>query len=338
VAAALVLVVGGAVAFASQSLNHSDAGTTKVAPPAPPPLTLLPPAAAVTRAGSVDLTAVAPANLRSDQSYQVRVFVNDQPTGRIDLPTNDGDGTGPYGEQFTVADVPLAEGVNSIRVTLVGVGGESVPSSPVSVTRDDVAPVITIIAPTERVYTDTDTLVGTTEPGADIEITDASGRAIDSSISVGGRFSADLTLRVGNNDLTIKSTDAAGNHAISHVTIVRAASAATIELTVAPTDIYAAQLPTTMDLTAVVRDEVGRPVADGTQVVFGISPPDSETTTYTATTANGRAHFTGPSIDPGDAVGSWLVTALVTLPSGIELRDDASFSLLAGAPKSPGQH
>lgn len=331
-AAALVLVVGGAVAFASQSLNHSDPGTTNVAPPPPPPLTLLPPAAAVTRAGSIDLTAVAPANLRIDQSYQVRVFVNDQPTGRMDLPSDNS------GEQFTVADVPLAEGANSIRVTLVGVGGESVPSTPVSVTRDDVAPVITIIQPTERVYTETNTLLGTTEPGADIDITDGSGRAIASSVSGGGRFSADLTLHVGDNDLTLKSTDAAGNHTTSHVTIVRASSAATIDLTVSPTDIYAAQLPTSMDLTAVVRDEVGRPVADGTQVVFGISPPESETTTYTATTANGRANFTGLSIDPGEAVGSWLVTALVTLPSGIELRDNASFSLLAGAPKSPGQH
>jgi len=109
-------------------------------------------------------------------------------------------------------------------------------------------------------------------------------------------------------------------------------------LTVTPTDVYVAQLPATMDLTAVARDDLGRPVADGTQVVFGISPPDSDTTTYTATTANGRAHFTGLRVNPGDAVGSWLVTALVTLPSGIELRDNASFSLLAGAPKSPGQH
>ena len=334
-AAALVLVVGGAVAFASQSLNHSDPGTANVAPPPPPPLTLLPPAAAITRAGSIDLTAVAPANLRIDQSYQVRVFVNDQPTGRMDLPSSANDASG---EQFTVANVPLAEGANAIRVTLVGGGGESVPSTAVSVTRDDVAPVITILQPTERVYTETNTLVGTTEAGADIEITDGAGHVIAASVSGGGRFSADLTLHVGDNDLTLKSTDAAGNHATSHVTIVRASSAATIDLTVTPTDVYVAQLPATMDLTAVARDDMGRPVADGTQVVFGISPPDSETTTYTATTANGRAHFTGLRVNPGDAVGSWLVTALVTLPSGIELRDNASFSLLAGAPKSPGQH
>ena len=220
----------------------------------------------------------------------------------------------------------------------MGDGGESAPSTPVLVTRDDVAPVIKVLDPTDKVYTDTDTLTGTTEPGADIELSDSAGHAIQSSISGSGRFSAPLSLHVGNNDLTLKSTDAAGNRTTSHITIVRATSAASIDLTVTPTDVYAAQLPTSVDLTIAARDEVGRPVADGTTVIFGVSPPDAATTTYTATTTNGNARFSGLTLDSGDATGSWLVTALVTLPSGIELRDDASFSLNSGAPKSPGQH
>ncbi len=324
-----MLLVGGSIAFASQSLNHQDPGTTDVGAPAPPPLTLLPPTTAITRSDSVDLTAVAPANLRNDQQYQVRVFVNDKPVGRMDLPDQD---------QFKVSNVPLAEGANSIRVTLVGDGGESAPSTPVSVTRDDVLPQIKILEPTGRVFTETDTLLGTTEAGADMAITDGSGHAIESSVSASGRFSADLTLHVGDNELTLRSTDPAGNHATEHVTIVRASSSASIDLTVTPTDVYSADLPATMDLSVVVRDELGRAVADGTAVVFGVSPPDSATTTYNATTTNGRARFNGLTMDPGDATGPWLVTALVTLPSGIELRDDASFNLVDGAPKSPGPH
>ena len=317
------------MAFASQSLNHPDPAANTVGAPPPPPLTLLPPASAITRNDSIDLTAVAPANLRNDQHYQVRVFVNDQPVGRMDLPKQD---------QFSVSNVPLGEGTNSIRVTLVGDGGESALSSPVSVTRDDVAPVITILEPTGRVYTETDTLLGTTEPGADMNITDGAGNVVESSVSANGRFSADLTLHVGDNNLVLRSTDPAGNYSTTHVKIVRDSSAASIDLTVTPTDVYSAELPTAMDLTVFVRDELGRPVADGTQVVFGVSPPDSATTTYDATTTSGRAHFAGLSMDPGDAIGPWLVTALVTLPSGIELRDDASFNLNEGAPKSPGQH
>ena len=79
VAAALVLVVGGAVEFASQSLKGTGPGSSSVGAPPPPALTLLPPSTAVTRNASIDLTAVAPANLRNDQLYQVRIFDNDQP-------------------------------------------------------------------------------------------------------------------------------------------------------------------------------------------------------------------------------------------------------------------
>ena len=89
-------------------------------------------------------------------------------------------------------------------------------------------------------------------------------------------------------------------------------------------------------LGADVRDELGRPVDDA-QVVFGVSPPDRATTTYTATTVNGRATLGGFTVNPGDATGPWLVTALATLPSGIELRDSTSFSLLSGAERSPGR-
>jgi len=120
--------------------------------------------------------------------------------------------------------------------------------------------------------------------------------------------------------------------------VVRASSAAIIDLIVAPTVVYSANLPATVELTAVVRDELGRPAADGTSVVFGVSPPDRATTTYSATTVNGRARVTNLTIDPTDATGPWLVTGLATLPSGTELRADTSFSLLEGAPKSPGPH
>jgi len=328
IAAALVLVVGGSIAFASQQL---DQGRTKapvdVRPPAPPALTVLPPAAAITRASVIDLMAVTPTNLRDDQSYTVRVFVNDKPVDRLDLPDH---------EQFTLKDIPLEEGVNTIRTTLVGEGGESPRSAPIAITRDDVAPVIKILEPTDHVYTDTELLQGKTEPGADIEISDGAGHPVEATIGPDGRFSAPLELHVGNNELTLRSTDAAGNKTTSSATIVRSPSAASIELSVTPNEIYAPNLPATVELNATVRDELGRPL-DGAVVIFGVSPPDRETTTYTATAQNGHARFDGLQINPGDATGGWLVTALATLPSGVELRADSSFSLLPNAPKSPGR-
>jgi hypothetical protein len=330
VAAALVLLAGGAVAFASQSIDKDGAAQpTNVPAPPPPPVTLLPPTVAITRSASIDLTAVAPANLRHDQQYTVRIFVNAQPTGRMDLPSDD---------QFALKNVPLAEGTNTIQATLVGDGGESAMSTAVVVTRDDVPPTMKILQPTDTVYTADEMLQGRTEAGADLHISDAAGHEIASTISPDGRFSAALSLHVGSNALTLVSTDAAGNKTTSHVTIERASSAASIDLSVTPGDIYQAELPATVELSAVIRDELGHQVADGTTVIFGVSPPDQTTATYNATTTNGRARYPALSIDPGDASGQWLVTALVTLPSGIELRANATLTVLDGAPKSPGQH
>ena len=102
---------------------------------------------------------------------------------RMDLPDQ---------QPFTLRNVPLDEGLNSISTTLVGAGGESVQSAATTVTRDDIAPVIKVLEPTQTVYTDSETLVGTTEPGADIQITDGAGHEIESSINGDGRFSATL--------------------------------------------------------------------------------------------------------------------------------------------------
>jgi len=329
VAAALVLLAGGAVAFASQSFKPSSGPevATATAPPPPAPA-LLAPSTTITRAGTVDLTVIAPANLRGDQHYVVRVYVNGNQVSHENLPSE---------QQFTLDDVPLTEGDNAIRASLVGDGGESPLSAPVNMTRDDQAPVIKVLTPADKVYTDSTTLTGKTEAGATIEVTDDAGHDLDATVSSDGRFSADLSLTMGNNPLTLKSTDLAGNTGSSRVTIVRAPSSAAIELLVTPTTIYSSQLPLNVDLTATVRDELGRPV-DGVTVVFGVSPPNRETMTYEVPTASGRARYSDLNLDSGDATGPWLVTALAVLPSGIALRADGSFNLQPGAPKGAGQH
>src|SRR3954447_15010737 len=320
IAAGLLLLVGGSIAFASQTLPKASPETVARAP-VPPPLTILPPVTAVTRQDKIELTAVAPQNLRHDQAYEARIFVSGEPVGRMDLPDDD---------QFALSPVPLAEGANTIQTTLVGEGGESARSTPLVMTRDDVPPTIKIVEPTTAVYTDDVTLVGKTEPGADIEITDDAGRSIDSSIGQDGRFSADVALGMGRNGLILHSSDAAGNTTTIHAAIERASSSASIELSVTPNTVYVPDLPKNVGLSVMIRDELGRPV-DDQQVIFGVSPPDRATTTYTATTMNGRATFSGLTIGPGEGPGAWLVTAFATLPSGIELRDNASFSLQANA-------
>ncbi|HEY5520082.1 MAG TPA: Ig-like domain-containing protein [Candidatus Limnocylindrales bacterium] len=328
-AAALVLLAGGAVAFASQSLKSGSGPdvATATAPPPPAPA-LLAPSTTITRADSADLTVIAPANLRGDQHYVVRVYVNGNQVSHENLPAE---------QQFTLNNVPLTEGNNAIRASLVGDGGESPLSAPVNMTRDDQAPVIQVLMPADKVYTDSTMLTGKTEAGATIVITDDAGHDLDATVTADGRFTADLSLTMGNNPLVLKSTDLAGNTATSRATIVRAPSSAAIELLVTPTTIYSSQLPINVQLTTTVRDELGQPV-DGVTVVFGVSPPNRETMTYEVVSTNGRARYSDLNLDSGDATGPWLVTALAVLPSGIELRADGSFNLQPGAPKTGGQH
>ncbi len=272
----------------------------------------------MTRAAKVDIEALRPSGLRRDQRYQVKVYVNNVVARSIQLPD---------GEQMVLPNVPLEEGGNAIRVSLVGDGGEGDLSAPVTITRDEIAPDIRITQPSlgDKVYVDSLTLFGTTEPGASITITDvATGHDLDTSIDGAGRFNASLRLALGDNRLLLRSTDGAGNRSTSRVTIVRAASSARLDLTITPAVLSSDALPAQVVLTAQVLDEMGRPT--DAEVVFSVSPPDSETATYRTTAKSGRARWT-TQINSGDTPGQWLVTVLAMLPSGTELRQDDSFSL-----------
>lgn len=328
-AAALLLLAGGSIAFAGQSLDRGRAAdAANVAAPVPPPPTLLAPHANVTRVDHIDVTALQPRNLRRDQRYSVRIYVNGERVRELALPAQ---------SQFTIQTVPLVEGDNLIRASLVGTSGEGAQSAPIAMALDDVAPGIKILGPTTTVYAGSATLLGKTEPRADIDVKDGDGHDLRATVQSDGRFSAGLSLAIGDNVLTLRSTDIAGNTTTTRAIVVRAASAAGLDLTVSPPEIFSAQLPASVDMTVSVRDELGRPV-NNAKVTFGVSPPLRETMTYQVSMTNGRARFSDLTLESGDASGEWLVTALVVLPSGTELRADGSFSLVDGAPKSPGQH
>ena len=320
-AAALLLLIGGSIALASQALPRGTGRDSSLATaPPPPPPALLAPAATLTSAPTIDIGAVRPSGLRSDQHYRLRVYVNGNAVREGNLPADD---------QFVIPNVPLDEGPNAIRVSLVGDGGEGARSAPVSITLDDVAPTIRVTQPAADgpIYGSAVTLRGRTEAGADIAITDLeTGHDLASTVDGDGHFSAALTLSMGANHLVLRSTDQAGNKSSSRVTLTRAQTSANISLTLNPSELSQGDLPATMAMTAEVRDDLGR-LADNVQVTFSISPPDSTTMTYRTTTSAGKARWNQLVIDPGDTPGEWLVTVLAVLPSGSELRDDASFSL-----------
>ena len=324
-ALALVLLIGAGIAFASGALDRATGigdGTARETLPPPPAPTLIAMDPALTRLAAVDVSGTLPANLRRGTEYQLRIFVNDRLARERGLPNE---------LNFTISDVPLAEGANEITAALVADGSEGEQSAPVTIARDSTPPAIRITTPDEgaTVYGPTETLRGRTQAGASLVVAAVrSGEEVTATVAEDGRFEALLPLHMGENVFALHSEDLAGNQASTRLVVTRALSLASISLTVSVTQVAVSDLPSTVDIVAHVRDELGR-ASDGAQVTFSLSPPNRGTTTYRATTAQGDAGWPGMVV-AGDtrAVGTWLVTVLVTLSSGEELRGDATFSVL----------
>ncbi len=312
---ALLVLAGGAIVFAGGGLNapaqNPGSSASGIALPAPQILT---PAVVLTRATAIDLTLIRPSGLDLAVTYTVRITVNGDTARERPLPQQ---------EQFVVANVPLTEGDNTVRAVLLDGATLGATSAPLTITRDTTAPVIRVTrpAPGSTVYVEQDTLRGRTEAGATIAITDvATGAAVSASVDLDGRFSADLTLALGDNQLQLASRDPAGNEAGARITITRASSLAVLTLTVSDDQLKVADLPHQLDATAFIQDENGQPV-DGAQVTFSLSPPNATTLTYRTLSVAGTASWPDLEIaSADDPVGSWLVTVLAVLPSGTELR------------------
>ncbi|MEP7158776.1 MAG: Ig-like domain-containing protein [Chloroflexota bacterium] len=318
-AAALLLLVGGAIAFAGGALGPGDGGSgaRPSGPPLPAP-TLLTPTQTLTRAARIDLTLTRPTGLADDVDYVVRLYVNDELERERSLPRQ---------EQFVFPDVPLIEGENEIRAALASDDLEGASSVALTIVRDSTAPVIRVTRPepNSTVYSDSETMRGRTEAGATLTVTDGrTGQEFETSIDADGRFDTALTLVLGPTSLTLFSRDPAGNEASAHITITRTESLASMTLVVSAGQLKASELPQRLGATAIIQDERGRPV-DGAEVTFSLSPPNATTMTYRTTSTGGRARWPSLEIKSVDSpVGTWLVTVLAVLPSGAELRDDES--------------
>jgi hypothetical protein len=317
----LLVLAGGAIVFAGGALNAPGSqGPGSSSAPLPAPQ-IVAPEQLLTRADAIDLTLLRPTGLDAASDYMLRITVNGATERERPLPAQ---------EQFVVAGVALAEGENSIRAAIVGDAGEGATSPEIIVTRDTTAPVIRVTRPEPgtTVYSATFSLRGRTEAGATLDVVDvATGATLATSVEADGRFATELTLALGDNALLLSSRDAAGNAASTNIVINRADSLAALTLTVSDDRIKSEDLPQRLVATVHIQDERGQPV-DGAQVTFSVSPPNATTITYRTTSVAGQAEW--PELDiasADDPLGSWLVTVLVELPSGTELRANKSVSV-----------
>ena len=182
--------------------------------------------------------------------------------------------------------------------------------------------------PGSVVYGATETLRGRTEAGATLTVTDETlGSQVETTVERDGSFEAKLSLQVGENPFALNSEDAAGNKASARLVVTRGTSLGSVALSLSAVDLELSELTTTVNSTAVVHDENGG-LSNGANATFSLSPPNGSTQTYVTTITNGEARWAGMVVS-GDrrAAGKWLVTVLVTLPSGEELGDNAFFTV-----------
>jgi hypothetical protein len=323
----LVLVVVS-VAVAAQSLgpgfegpigsdrvSNSPSGSVDgLAPP------VLDPIAGPLTASSIDVRGHLAAPLPDDGTYRVRIYVNNR--FRRDTRLTAGE------DHFAVGDVPLTEGDNSITATIAAGDAETAGSEAVTVARDTTAPAIDVTSPAgSTVYGDTLLLKGTTEPGAQMTLTNRStGATTDATAAQSGDFSLSLHLQPGANVLDVAARDQAGNRDQKRLTLMREDSQASMVIELSRDSYDLATLPQTISVVAHVIGPDGKP-ADDASITFSISPPGQTTVTRQTTTVDGNATWSDyPLTAPGAQSGRGLVTALATLKDGETVAGSATFS------------
>lgn len=279
--------------------------------PLPPAPRLLPPEKSAVNTDSVDLEVALPERPASGGRYRLRIYVNGELAHERRLPRR---------SPVLVETLPLLEGENSISAAISGPGGEGLPSAPLVVVRDEKPPPIEITSPAdgEEVFVDQILLQGRTEAALRVIISNgANGEPQAVTADEEGNFEVTLQLASGNNEIALRTRDAAGNRSRATLSVIRAESSAGVTLHVSPGELNVESLPASVTLVARVQGVLGEPL-DGAEVTFSISIPGQATSTYRTTSgAGGVAAWRGFRIPrDGARAGQGLVTVMAVLSDG----------------------
>jgi hypothetical protein len=305
VVAALGTALGG---FADTVLaSPSPSPTLAVAPDAP---TLVAPENPYTNTPTATLTGTVPAAVAGRTGYLVRIYValpDQEPVAVRDVPVGET-------PSFVVEELALESGRNDISATLVGPGGESEPSSVVSLVLDRTKPKITISSPKNRATVNGATvkIAGKTQGRATVVArNEANGTAATATAEKDGTFKLAVPLSAGTNAIALTATDLAGNVGKAVLTVRRGSGELSVTLSASAYRISVGRLPRAIELRVQVADPDGRPVA-GQSVTFTLTIPGVPAITgEDVTDGSGSATFR-TTIPAGATVGSGLATAFVS--------------------------
>jgi hypothetical protein len=223
----------------------------------------------------------------------------------------------PVGSLVTITvPVDLIKGRNDFTATIIRDGVESEPSRIVTIILDQDPPKVAVKSPKpgSTINAQVAKIVGSTEAGANlIARNDANGTSISSAAGPDGSFSIILQLEPGKNAIHITATDLAGNSSTTDLSYVEGSGKMSANLSASLYRISVKSPPASLQLTVVVTDPTGAPVAGATAFftlqIPGLGPISGQATTG----ADGRASFTTTLVGKMQT-GGGQATVLVTHP------------------------
>jgi glucodextranase-like protein len=285
-----------------------------------------PPTSPYSRVASVDLQVTVPADIVGSTDAKLRVYVALQ--GLAAAPIQDV----AIGSSINMTvSVTLTKGRNDFTATIVRGGVESEASPVVSITFDKDPPKITVKSPKagSTVNTPTVQIAGTTEARTTlIARNGANGTSSTAVAAADGTFTIVLPLEPGVNAIHIDATDLAGNTSGLDVSYTQGSGKMGANLIASVYRISASHHPASLQLTVIVTDPTGAPLA-GASAFFTLQIPGLGPISGQATTgADGRASFTTPLVG-ALGTGNGQATVLVTHPVFGQVTDRVGLVFIA---------
>jgi hypothetical protein len=289
---------GTAISQALEGFANDPSASPSAGPIAPAP-SLDAPGTAYTNQPTVDVTGTVPLSVLGSDDYTISLY--QQLQGQEPALIREQVAI-PQTARFTIPGVKLVKGANVFSATIVGSGGESPRSRPVTYVLDTTKPRVAITSPKNgaRVNGTSVNVTGRTQARSEILAVNATNHASSRAIAdSNGVFVVAVPISLGTNLITITATDPASNVSNVSLTLTRGTGKLTMNL-VANRYSFSARSGTTLRFTATLLNPDGEPMPNQI-VVFTISiagiPADVK---MAKTDTGGRASVT-QSIGPGAA-------------------------------------
>ena len=270
--------------------------------------TIASPSEPYTNLGTADLQVNVPVEFAGRTSAHIRIYLaleGQAPMAIAEVP---------IGATISlIVPVELTVGRNDLSATIVDGAIESASSPVVTFIYDKDPPKIVVSSPKPGATINSNivTLRGTTQPRTTLLVKNQTeGTSVSGVAATDGTFSLDLALAPGTNSVNISGTDPAGNVGQLALTVVRGNGKLTSSLTASTYRIAVGTLPRSLQLSVLVMDPDGNPLA-GANLTFSLTVPGIPPVSKDAVTgADGRATFT-TTLPTGVMPGSGLATVLV---------------------------